>query len=258
MYTVVAYNVANTINIKTSKQQLQWQLLFQDSDELFYTSSKNKFVYIFHYGMVSFFNMTNDEIDEVFEQIKPFCDEYLSEKSSEAINVLVEENTLKVQFEDVVLPELNSEMIRLVMLNASQSVALNRYAEITESLLVETNVHTTYLENKGKLDISGNKLKRFIGKVLNIKNKISENLYIFDSPDSTWEDEQLNRLNSELKNTFDLKDRYQLIHDRIDIIKENLDLFKDIMDHKESSRLEWIIIILIVIEVVDMFILKFV
>lgn len=258
MYTVVAYHVANTINIKECKQQLQWQLLFQDSDELFYTSSKDKFVYIFHYGMMSFFNMTKVEIDTTLTQIEPFCDGYATEKISEDINVLIEATTLKVQFEDVILPELNPEMIRLVMLNTSQSVALNRYAEITEGLLIETNEHTKYLENKGKLDISGIKLKQFIGKILNIKNKISENLYIFDSPEATWEDEQLNRLNSELKNTFDLKDRYQLIHDRIDIIKENLELFKDIMDHKESSRLEWIIIILIVIEVVDMFILKFI
>lgn len=143
------------------------------------------------------------------------------------------------------------------MLNTSQSVALNGYSEITEELLMETNKHTKYLENKGKLDISGNKLKRFIGKVLNIKNRILENLYIFDSPVITWENEQLNKLNTDLKQTFDLKDRYRLIHDRIEIIKENLELFKDIMDHKESSRLEWVIIILIVIEVVDMFIAKF-
>ena len=258
MFTVVAYHVANTINIKECKQQLQWQLLFQDSDELFYTSSKDKFVYIFHYGVMSFLNMTKLEIDTTLTQIEPFCDGYTTEKISEDINVLIEANTLKVQFEDVILPELNPEMIRLVMLNTSQSVALNRFAEITGGLLIETNEHTKYLENKGKLDISGIKLKQFIGKILNIKNKISENLYIFDSPEATWEDEQLNRLNSELKNTFDLKDRYQLIHDRIDIIKENLELFKDIMDHKESSRLEWIIIILIVIEVVDMFILKFI
>lgn len=256
MYTVVAYQVANTIQIKTSKQQLSWQLLFQDSDELFYKSSTDKFIYLFHYGTVCFFNQTNTEIEMAIKEISPFCDTNLVKQISEEIPIYIESNTLKVQFDHVILPELNPEMIRLVMLNTSQSVALNSYAEITENLLIETNKHTKYLENKGRLDISGNKLKRFIGKVLNIKNRISENLYIFDSPIITWENEQLNKLNIDLKQTFDLKDRYRLIHDRIEIIKENLELFKDIMDHKESSRLEWVIIILIVIEVIDMFIAK--
>jgi uncharacterized Rmd1/YagE family protein len=146
----------------------------------------------------------------------------------------------KVTFNKVILPNFDSESIRLVMLNTSQSVALDRYLEITEQLLEETNVHTKLLERKGKLNISGTNLKRFIGKVLNVKNEISENLYIFDSPDSTWENEDLNRLDMELKQTFDLKDRYRYISERIGIIKEDLELFKDIMEHRESSRLEWI------------------
>jgi uncharacterized Rmd1/YagE family protein len=190
------------------------------------------------------------------EKIKPFSSNYFTERLSEVVEVVIKKNTLKVEFNSVILPRLDEEMIRLVMLNTSQSVALNRYAEITEDLLIETNKHTIYLENKGELDISGYRLKRFIGKVLNIKNKIAENLYIFDSPEITWENEQLNKLNLELKQTFELTDRYRLIHDRIKIIKENLDLFKDIMDHRESSKLEWIIIILIVIEVIDLFITK--
>ncbi|GAB4160134.1 MAG: hypothetical protein Tsb0033_15670 [Winogradskyella sp.] len=256
MLPVVAYQVANTINTKDGKQQLQWPLLFQDSDELFYLFSEDKYIYLFQYGMVSFFNLSKTEIDYALNIIKPFCDTYFTDKIAEEVNVKIKANTLQVNFESIVLPDFNSEMIRLVMLNASQSVALNRYSEITETLLIETNEHTKYLEAKGKLNISGNKLKRFIGKILNIKNKISENLYIFDSPDITWEDEQLNKLNIELKKTFDLKDRYHLIHDRIEIIKENLELFKDIMDHRESSRLEWIIIILILVEVIDLFILK--
>lgn len=256
MYNVVAYQVADTINIRQFRELLDWEVLFQDSDELYFKKADDKFLYIFHYGVISFFNMTNNEREEVLLDVVGLCKKDISDKHSEEIQVEVIANTMKVSFEKVILPEMNAEMIRLVMLNASQSAALNRYSEITEDLLIETNQHTLFLEKKGKLDISGNKLKRFIGKILNIKNKISENLYIFDSPDITWEDEKLNRLNLDLKQTFDLKDRYQLIHDRIDIIKENLELFKDIMDHKESSRLEWIIIILIVIEVVDLFIAK--
>lgn len=256
MYNVSAYQVASTISIKEAKKQLSWPLLFKDSDELFYKVSNDSYVYIFQYGMASFFNLNEAQIDAILKELKPLSYNFFTEKLSEEVIVAVRENTLKVEYEQIILPKLDQEMIRLVMLNASQSVALDRYSEITEQLLIETNQHTVYLEKHGKLDISGNKLKRFIGKILNLKNKISENLYIFDSPDSTWDNKALNELNVDLKNTFDLKDRYRLIHDRIDIIKENLELFKAIMDHKESSRLEWIIIILIVIEVFDMFVAK--
>ncbi|WP_242131437.1 RMD1 family protein [Aestuariivivens marinum] len=256
MYAVVAYQVASAINIKSSRQQVPWQLLFHDSDELYFSITPEKFVYIFQYGIVSFFNMSKAEIKMALRYIQPLSVNYFKQKLSDSVTVAIEPSTLKVEFDRVVLPNFDEEMIRLVMLNTSQSVALDRYSEITEELLVETNKHTLYLEQRGKLDISGNKLKRFIGKILNIKNKISENLYIFDSPEITWEREQLSKLNLDLKQSFDLKDRYRLIHDRIEIIKENLELFKDIMDHKESSKLEWIIIILIVIEVVDLFIAK--
>ncbi len=255
MYKVLAYQVADAIQIKEAKQHVDCTLLFQDSDELFYQVSADKFAYVFQYGMVSFFNLDANEINRFLQVIKPPDQSFFSDKHTEVVNVSIGDK-VKVEFDKVILPEINSEMIRLVMLNASQSVALTRYSEITETLLVETNEHTKYLEAKGKLDISGSKLKRFIGKTLNIKNKISENLYIFDAPNIVWEDETLNTLNLDLKQTFDLKDRYRFIHHRIDIIKENLELFKDIMDHKESSKLEWIIIILILVEVVDMFILK--
>ena len=256
MYTVKAFQVSSSVNLRLMKLQLNWNLLFQDSDELYFEIGKNKYVYVFQYGMISFFNVSDVDIERAISKLSSYFKEPLSEKHSEEIVIEIQAKTLQVHFDKVILPELHSETIRLVMLNASQSVALARYSEITEQLLSETNEHTKFLEKKGKLDISGGKLKRFIGKTLNIKNKISENLYIFDSPEIVWEDEVLNRLNNDLKSSFDLKDRYRIIHDRIDIIKENLELFKDIMDHRESSRLEWVIIILILVEVIDMFALK--
>jgi uncharacterized Rmd1/YagE family protein len=255
-FEVVAYQIAATINIRRCKTYLPLPVLFSDSDELFVENGKQKYIYVFQYGMVSFFNHSEAEIQVVLQKLKPAAKGVSQNFFSEKILVEFSEKEQQVAFDKVTLLHFDTGAIRLVMLNASQSVALDRYSEITENLLEETNEHTKYLEEKGKLDIGGNKLKRFIGKVLNIKNQISENLYIFDAPDVTWENEKLNRLNQELKQTFDLKNRYRNIHERTEIIKENLGLFKDIMYHKESSRLEWIIIILILVEVVDMFFLK--
>ncbi|MDO6490482.1 MULTISPECIES: RMD1 family protein [unclassified Cellulophaga] len=256
MYSVDAYQIAASISIRECKRNLTWDLIFSDGDELFYKMGDTKFVYIFQYGMVGFFNHTLEEKRTILDSIKPFCKGLKEERFSEEVNVVIEPTIQEVSFNKIIIPSFDYEAIRLIVLNASQSVALDNYFDITEQLLGETNEHTKYLEQKGKLNISGNKLKRFIGRVLNIKNEISENLYIFDSPDITWDNEALSLLNLELKKTFDLKDRYRYIYERLGVIKENLELFKDIMDHKESSRLEWIIIILIVIEVLDMFILK--
>ncbi|WP_343487155.1 RMD1 family protein [Allomuricauda sp. d1] len=256
MYSVVAYQFAVSIDLKRCRQSIGFEVVFNDSDELFVRLSDKKYAYVFQYGMVSFFNLSKQEIDDFFVSLRQVSKGVFGDPFSDAISVTVANGKDLVGFGQVQLNDFDSEAIRLVMLNASQSVALDRYGELTEDLLLDTNAHTKYLEQKGRLDIKGNKLKRYIGKTLNIKNQIAENLYIFDSPEVTWDNERLNRLNSSLKQTFDLKDRYRHIHDRLEIINENLQLFKDIMDHRESSRLEWIIIILIFVEVLDHFIIR--
>ena len=61
-------------------------------------------------------------------------------------------------------------------------------------------------------------------------------------------------LDQELSNELDIVNRHNGLQHNLDVIKENLDLFKDIMQHKHSSMLEWIIIILILFEILQVFI----
>lgn len=68
-----------------------------------------------------------------------------------------------------------------------------------------------------------------------IVSKYLEPLCFFYALGITWEKEHANKVNKDLKQSFDFKDRYRLFHDRIKIIKENLEFFKDIMDYKKSS-----------------------
>lgn len=256
--TAFAFQIAENIDLKLLKMVFKQHPLVSDNDELFYQFEEDKYLYAFKYGIVCLYDYNSREIDQLKEKIFPVLKGKKMGNSSlsETLEVITDGDKFSTDFDTVTLKNNNTEDLRLVMLNLSQSVALDHYASITEQLLEDTRQHTTYLENKGKLDIKGKKLKRYIGRILNVKNKISENLYIFDSPDAAWDDEALNKFNLELKKKFDLKDRYQIISQQVDIVKENLELFKDIMFHKESSKLEWIIIILIVIEVIDLFILK--
>ena len=97
---------------------------------------------------------------------------------------------------------------------------------------------------------------KFLGRALNTQNDIAENIYIFDTPDLTWEDEYLDRLYQALMKHFDIKVRFSEIEYTLRIIEDNVTVFRDIIHQRESHLLEYIIIILILVEVFDLIISK--
>jgi len=257
MNKVISYQVAESIDIKNAKSGLNTNLRYNDSSELFYETGTERYVYIFRYGVVSFFNYTENEISAFLQDIGAYCRNIFSEPMSDELSVETGAAENKISHNKIEIVNTDREALRMIMLNVSQSVALDYYTELTEMLLEETNFHTQLLEKKGRLAISGTKLKKFIGKTLLLKNRIAENLYIFDSPPETWEDEQLDRLHNGLIKNFDLQERFRNVSEGLGIVKDNLELFKDILQYRNSTRLEWIVIILIAIEVINFLIEKF-
>ena len=256
MLHVVSYQIADSIDIKAFKHTFNAELHYSDSDELFYRTRSEALIYVFKYGVVCFLNYDEAKITEFMLLISPVCKNLFEQKLSEefVIETNAEEN--KFGFNKIELVSGDIETLKLIMLNVSQSVALDYYYELTNNLLEETNYHTQYLEKKGQLDISGKNLKKFIGKTLYLKNRIAENLYIFESPPQTWEDENLNKIDVGMKRTFDLKERFRNITEGLGIVKENLDLFKDLLQYRNSRFLELIIIALILVEVLNLLIEK--
>jgi uncharacterized Rmd1/YagE family protein len=253
---VQAFQIADSIDIKKLKTVIDAKLTYSDSDELFYTTEVNQYVYILQYGVVCFLDYTENQIHDFLEQIRDYSRNFVEIKHREEFIIEPNSNEIIYGYNKISITSDNVEWLRIIMLNVGQSVALDYYSEQATLLMAQTNHQTEFLEKKGRMDISGRKLKKFIGKTLNLKNAIAENLYIFDSPPETWEDENLSKIDWGMKKTFDLQIRYRNLQQDLQIVKENLELFKDIMQHTHSNVLEWIIIILILIEILDLFIGK--
>jgi uncharacterized Rmd1/YagE family protein len=253
MLKVLSFQIADSIDIKAFKSVFTAELLHSDSDELFYRTNSDELIYVFKFGIISFFKFNESQIASFIQVIHPYCKNILDIKLSEEFEIETNAPRNKLGFNKIELMRIDANVLRLIMLNVSQSVALDHYSELTNILLEETNYHTQVLERKGGMDLSGINLKKYIGRTLNIKNRITGNLYIFDSPDETWEDEELNKLDVGLKKTFDLQARFRTILEGLGIVKENLELFRDLLQYKNSTRLEWVIILLILVEVLNLF-----
>ena len=93
--------------------------------------------------------------------------------------------------------------------------------------------------------------------MLNIKNSIVDNLYILDDPNLVWDNDDLDVLNRLLKVNFDINTRFKDLDYRLQIVENNLTLFIDVLNVRKSSRLEWTIVILILIEILLALLFKF-
>jgi required for meiotic nuclear division protein 1 len=255
---LIAINIADNINIKMLKANFVGKLIISTSTELFYKTDENKFISMFNYGVIAFSNHTRKERDQVIDSIMKYCNDSQA-KISETIQIEFRQHaSIVYQNEILVVPEIDhtDEFFRIVMFDLSQTVALDYYAGIAEKLLHEVKTYATQLARRGKISLSKRAMMRFIGKSLNTRNEIIDNLFIFDSPDIAWDDERVEKVHKILTRIFDLNVRFKELEYTFNIIDNNLRIFNDSYEHRYSTFLEIVVIILILIEVIKSFVEK--
>jgi len=258
MIRIIAYQIAENINIRKFKSEYTGNLITSSSFELFY-QQKEGYIYILNYGVVVFANIEEIERSNFVQHLKTYSNNILDTRHQEDFIIEKSENkNLNFSYNSISVPEINTDLIRIVLLQVAQSTALDFYLEKSQQLLSDISGFTHELESKGKLNATRKSLLKFIGRTINTKNRIIDDLYVIDSPPVVWENELLGKVNDGLAKTFDINIRYREIEYMLKGIEDTLAILIDLVEARNSHTLEWIIIILILIEVVDMVITKFI
>ena len=247
-----AFQIAESFNIKKFRSEFRSEAHFGSTSELFYEfEEQQRFLYIFDYGVVVLANYDDLAKSELLLFLKNYCNDILNLDIFEEYKIEVDYGLNKaiVKNDFVVVREINPSVLRIVMLNIGQSVALEYYETLTDEQIASSKHYILELEKFGKLSISKTNLLKYIGKVLNVKNSIVDNLYILDDPNLVWDNEDLDVLNRLLKTNFDINTRFKDLDYRLQIVEDNLRLFTDVLNVRDGSRLEWTVIVLIAIEI---------
>lgn len=252
----VAYHLEKRIALSAIRSQFEsYELIKREHSFLLYKITDNSYIYVKDYGSVVFMNCTDNLINQIVSFLINKENSNVNNLPSEKYNITFSD-TIEVDFGTIQIKNLNDDVAHIIMLNLAQSVALMNYVNKTSDLHDKTLVYSKQLEKTGSFKLSKIQMRKFIGKTMNLKNNIAENLFVFDSPDVAWNNRDLSNLDYKLKDELDIIKRHQGIENSLNVIKENLDLFNDILQHKYSSMLEWIIIILILFEVVQVIVEK--
>jgi uncharacterized Rmd1/YagE family protein len=255
---ISAILVANQLDIKGIRAFLDLKPAVETPTELMIVLGGDRYQFFFNYGVIVFSGHTEEEIKIAIKTFSPYLKNPITNWIRDDHKLEIDnDSVLDFEFDRIVVDHLDQKVFRITMLSLAQSVALDHYNHITEGLLDEVKGFTKELESKGKLSMSRSSMMKFIGRALGTKNEIAENVYIFDAPDLVWDDEFLDKLHRGLQKQLDLRIRFSEIEYTLRTISENLDTFREIYNQRENSLLEWIIITLILVEVFDLFISKF-
>ncbi len=246
----IAYHLDRRINISKHLEMDGYTILKRDRYFVLLEQAHQKTVYLKDYGSVVFVGWSEAETKSFLRD--QFSINGVSNLNSEEFDV--EQSELlnhQVNFDNIVVPELTTEIIHIISLNLAQSVVLSHYQELADDILSVSSKVSNELKEGGKVSIGRKDLRKLLGRAIVLKNSVAENLYIFETPEFASNIEELTQMDTDLNENLDILNRFRSLQHNLSTITDSLSFLMDILQHKHSSILEWIIIILILIEVVQ-------
>lgn len=144
-----------------------------------------------------------------------------------------------------------SAFVKLSMSHAlAQSVKLNVLEISVSDLLVKTSPIQQELANTGRVSLSKKEISKQIGILFNERYSINLHSDILDTPEFFWRRPSYEPLYLMTVEFQDIQVRQNILNHRLNMIHELYEILSNDLNYKHSTRLEWIVIILIGFEVI--------
>jgi uncharacterized Rmd1/YagE family protein len=132
----------------------------------------------------------------------------------------------------------------------AQSSILSVFEARIQKLVEEYRYIPETLSSSGRVRLSALQLGNMIGDVFVIRHDVNLNSEILDTPDWFWNERDVEALYKFLSAYMEMNGRAEILNKRLDMLKQLLDMLQAQHENAHSVKLEWIVIILIVISVV--------
>lgn len=214
--------------------------------------SERKQVYLYYFGGVVFLNCSADEIRTFSAAMTKAADEFRDFpklKYRDDYSLRIDDGTKPAITNDyAVMPAYDVAFTGIICFVIAKSVALERIEEQLDLVLDEVEGLITFLD-QGRLSLTDRKLAKLASSILNFKYRSIAHIMVLDKPEITWENMEADRLYLTMANLFELNQRYNEIKHKAETLMDITEVFTSLSHDKRAARLEWIIIILIVIEI---------
>jgi len=217
-----------------------------------------RFVAIFRFGSVVFFNVPSREANIILKQIKKHGVEPISQgfERKESFEVVIRpslEETARVNGDFAMVKDLNMNSVAVISTIMAQTVVLDSYNDTVDELLATfASINSTVKRTGNFTDMERESLFKVVAQNNSLFIDMISKLGIKDRSDTAWNLSQYEQVHEGMKDEFEIDGRFEHIEFKLNLIQQNAKFFLEILQSQKSNALEWIIIVLIAFECVLM------
>ena len=209
-------------------------------------------VTVFRYGVVVLFGLSVLEEDEILRGLRPRVVGPIQpiEYETATLEVAANKDEQILPGGPIQIKAITPEQTLVIADALAKSVVLARDEREVSSVVEVVEPFARQLAEKGRASGGRRVILKHIGNALLVQHRVSGRVAVAEKPDAVWERPDLERLYARLQEEYELKERAEALSRKLAVISETAQVLTDMIDTKRSLRLEAIIVILILFEIV--------
>eukprot|EP01012_Entosiphon_sulcatum_P045547 TRINITY_DN6081_c0_g1_i1.p1 TRINITY_DN6081_c0_g1~~TRINITY_DN6081_c0_g1_i1.p1 ORF type:complete len:418 (-),score=61.01 TRINITY_DN6081_c0_g1_i1:670-1923(-) len=132
----------------------------------------------------------------------------------------------------------------------AQSAKLTAFEDRIEKVIQGARKYPEYLAEHGEVKLTQKEIAMLKGKLFIDRMDVNLHCDILDTPDFFWEHPELEPLYLQGRRYMEISKRVEILNQRLDVVHELFSMLSDELNQKAAAKLEWIVIILIVVEII--------
>ncbi|BFZ55184.1 sporulation protein rmd1 [Savitreella phatthalungensis] len=224
--------------------------LLSDSDRPAHVMSE---IFAFEYGCVVLWGFTEELEKRFLRELARFEVEKLLDDDVEVEEFnyyTTTQYTSRIYNDFITLRDGRNYMIKLAISHAiAQSVKISLFEELVDATIEDTKDIPQSVAETGKVSMSRKQIMRNVGELFILRININLSGSVLDSPELCWSEPNLEPVYKAARSYLEISQRVSLLNQRVQVISDLLSMLKEQMTHSQGEYLEWIVIILIALEI---------
>ncbi|KAI9893651.1 MAG: hypothetical protein M1814_005866 [Vezdaea aestivalis] len=246
------FNVSDQNSRRDSSDDIGPQQEHQNSPD-FDTEVHTPEIFVFGYGTVVLWGLSIKEELRFLKELSKFETEKLAEEDvqTEEFNFYYTKDYQARIYNDFIsLREKRNYMTKLAISHAlAQSVKTSLYEDLVDNTIEATKDIPEQMAIKGRANLTLHQTNVKIGELFILRSTVHLQGTVLDTPQLLWTEPQLEPVYAAMRGYLEIEPRATVLKERLAVIAELLNLLRDLNTHANDEYLEWIVIVLIAIEI---------